>query len=257
MANSRIIPTPAHSSRTPHRPLNRGFTLLELLAVVTVTCILVALLFPAFGAFQKRAKAAKCAANLKAIGGAIFAYTADSNGYILPRYADDVADGLKGWPRRLLKLGYLDNPEVLFCPSFFPINNEQAIHKPFLKDASQTYGMRVWSLPGRKYTADNTQVHKPLAAIQKPADFFLVADSVWTSEGWLSQGYGITASKGVSKQLVHLRHAKLANTLFADGHVEQMPGSYFADLNGPGGQAEYSEGPAYQFSSTEDTKFQP
>jgi prepilin-type N-terminal cleavage/methylation domain-containing protein/prepilin-type processing-associated H-X9-DG protein len=257
MPNPWEISTPAPSTRTFLRPINRGFTLLELLAVVALVLVLAALLFPAFGAFQTRAKAATCAANLKAIGGAIFAYTADANGLILPRYADDVTDGLKGWPRRLLNLGYLDNPEILFCPSFFPINNEQAIHKPTLKDASQTYGMRVWSPPGAKYASANTQIHKPLSLIQKPADFFLVADSVWTSEGWLSQGYGITAAKGVSKQLVHLRHSRMANTLFADGHVEQKPASYFADLNGSGGQAEYSESSAYQFSSTEDMTFQP
>ena len=255
MPNPWTLPTSPRPLHEHTRHGSQAFTLLELLAVTTVILVLVALLFPAFGAFQKRAQAAKCAANLKAVGGAIFAYTADANGRILPRYADDVTDGLKGWPRRLLNLGYLDNPEVLFCPTFFPINNKQAVHKPSLKDASQTYGMRVWSQPGAKYSSENTQIHKPLALIQNPADFFLVADSVWTSEGWFSQGYGITAAKGESKQLIHLRHSKRANALFADGHVEQKPASYFADLNGPGGQAEYSESAVYKFSSTEEMDF--
>ena len=50
------------------RPLRRGFTLRELLAVVTIICVLLALLVPLIQASRGRARRTQCENNLKNIG---------------------------------------------------------------------------------------------------------------------------------------------------------------------------------------------
>lgn len=219
--------------------IRNGFTLLELLAVIGVVAILVILLFAKAPAIIASGQSSKCMANLRVIGGALAAYSADYSGKILPRSADDVPAGEpQGWPRRLHSQGYINNPEVFYCPSFFPRNSREAT-KPISGDASQTYGMRGWALPGARLSnvGGGMNYHKPLSAVSRPSSFFIVADSVWTSSGWKSQGYGITP--GNSSQRVHLRHQKLANTLFLDGHVEAKPAEYFETLHLPEHQKEY------------------
>lgn len=229
-----------------------GFTVTELLATIAVMGVLAALLLTSIGRVKQKAQTAQCTSHLKQLGGALFAYAADFNGKIPPRFADDIpSDEPRGWPARLLKLGYLGNPDILFCPSFFPRNNAEAIHKPTIKDASQTYGMREWIAPGTELNLANLRRHKPLNAIREPADFFLIADSFWAASGWRSQGYAISPAKGGnSEQSIHLRHSKMANALFADGHVEAKPGSYFLELSAPERQADYMGGSTFSFSVT-------
>lgn len=219
--------------------IHHGFTLLELLAAIGVVAILATLLLAKAPAIIASGQSTKCMANLRRIGGALAAYSADNDGKILPRSADDVpASEPLGWPRRLYSQGYIDNPEVFYCPSFFPRNSREAT-KLISGDASQTYGMRGWALPGVRLSnvGGGMNYHKPLSAVSSPSTFFIVADSVWTSSGWKSQGYGITP--GNSSQRVHLRHQKQANTLFLDGHVEAKPAEYFETLHLPEHQKEY------------------
>jgi len=56
-----------------------GFTLIELLAVIAVLVLLAALLLPTINSARDRAAASKSASNLRQIGTALLAYTADNN----------------------------------------------------------------------------------------------------------------------------------------------------------------------------------
>jgi len=55
-----------------------GFTLVELLVVIVIIGMLLGLVFPALNGVKRRSYQAKCAANLKQIGGAIMLYAADN-----------------------------------------------------------------------------------------------------------------------------------------------------------------------------------
>lgn len=243
---------------------SRAFSLMELLVTVAIIAILAVLLGMGFGALKPKMEAAKCTSNLRQVGTALFAYTADSgNGNLPARYAPDDRSGIRSWPQRLLTLGYVGNPEIFYCPSYFPRNDAEArsIGRDASTQSSATYGMRDWTLP-RVGSASNKsldkRLHKPLAVIKNPADFFLVADSFWAASGWISQGYGISSDKsGTAQNRIHLRHQHKANTFFADGHVAPMPGEYFLALNDPNRmegepQYEYDQGPNYQFAVEED-----
>ncbi len=65
--------------------LRAGFTLVEVLVVVSILALLSALLFPAFGRSRENARRAHCSSNLRQIGLAIALYRDDSDG-INPRY---------------------------------------------------------------------------------------------------------------------------------------------------------------------------
>jgi len=232
----------AHAGKVSAR--RSAFTLIELLVSVAIIAILVALFFSGLGMVKKKMEATKCLSNLRQIGLALTAYTGEFGGKLPARYADPAREpkvddyGLY-WPLRLLNLKYITNPDVFYCPSYFPRNNKEA-DKPVSSGAAQTYGMRDWVLPVTPTPANGgIRNHKSILAIKNPSDFFLVADSYWSA--WKSQGYGI----GGTDNRIHARHDGKANTLFADGHVKPMSADYFLTLNDP----DHQPMPQYEYSS--------
>lgn len=227
-------------------PTRLAFSLIELLVTLAIVAALTMLAFSAMGAMRRYHEGVTCAQRLRAVGTAIFAYAADHRNRILPRSlglmrpagearpaGNDVA-----WPNRLVRRGYA-SPDVFYCPSFRPKRNNLATNP--LPDAgrTETYGIRVWIAPGETGFGTNItrEEEKPLSAIAQPADFFLVADSYWSA--WKSQGYGLVPGNA-NEQFIHLRHSGKANALFADGHVEAKPGSYFRELHLTERQAAYT-----------------
>ncbi len=65
----------------------RGFTLVELLVVITIIAILIALLLPALGAAQNEAERVACQANMRTLSQAFISYTSSNKGYF-PAAAD-------------------------------------------------------------------------------------------------------------------------------------------------------------------------
>jgi prepilin-type N-terminal cleavage/methylation domain-containing protein len=55
----------------------RGFTFIELLVCIAIIAILAAILIPVFARAREKARLAACMSNLKALGNAFWAYTAD------------------------------------------------------------------------------------------------------------------------------------------------------------------------------------
>ncbi len=61
-------------------PKSNGFTLVELLVVITIIIVLVALGFPMMKMFRQKGEATRCVSNLKMWGIAINMYASDNNG---------------------------------------------------------------------------------------------------------------------------------------------------------------------------------
>ena len=72
-------------TRNNVRPRRPAFTLIELVAVLTVSAILVALCVPALAGARRNGRLVRCAANLMALGHASHIYAAqDPNELVIP-----------------------------------------------------------------------------------------------------------------------------------------------------------------------------
>ena len=224
---------------------NRAFTLVELLISVTLLVILAALALSGVQMARKRAETSKCINNLRQLGVALHLFAAENNGKIPPRLLGNNRDKNtpplskpksgtpKSWTSRLLAGGYVSDPDVFYCPSFFPRNNKEATKKADSGEACQAYGMRIWRpVDDPLVSEEDRSIH----LIENHAEFFILVDSLWTADGWRSQGYGVAAAKSDNGLLVHLRHTGKANTLFLDGHVAGMDDLFFEKVTKPRSQ---------------------
>jgi prepilin-type N-terminal cleavage/methylation domain-containing protein/prepilin-type processing-associated H-X9-DG protein len=110
--------------------LHRAFTLIELLVVIAVIALLIAILLPALGAARRAARSAACLSNLRQLGTAMVAYTADHAERVVPSYTmrgimgDDPLDG---WGPILDRDRYVSHtPErsrlsAFYCPETFDV----------------------------------------------------------------------------------------------------------------------------------------
>lgn len=96
---SRALPAaPRHGSRRH----SSGFTLVELLVVISVLAILVALLIPAVNGVRVRARVAQVKSEIKAIETALIAFQQDHG--ILPPSRFELAEDGANWPANSRKL---------------------------------------------------------------------------------------------------------------------------------------------------------
>lgn len=227
----------------------KGFTLVELLVVISIIALLLSILMPSLQKAREQARAVVCKSRLKQLSLVIEFYKEANNNYILPRYDKVLAEMIKNgqssapkgtqyWTNRLTTYKYIDfdSRNIFFCPSHIPRNYEEAESKlgNSWDNVGCTFGMRDWYGPGE---STNNEIYSPhkFDVIRSPSDFFLLADSIWNTANPvynLSQSYmiGLGDSTGNSGR-IHVRHNKKASTLFADGHVESLKRDYFSKEN--------------------------
>lgn len=197
-----------------------GFTLIEMMTVVVIAGVLLTLIFVATQNLTDKGNTARCIGNLRQIGVALMSHAAEHGGKIPARIERDPDNPAQYsaatyWHKVLRDKGYLDGRltaknSVFRCPSLPIVTSVDGNY--------QTYGMRVWCVPGSSF-----DVPQSLLAIEKPADFFLMVDSYATP--FKTQGYHVHQGPGWQ---IHLRHHDgEANTLFADGHVAPKGAEYF------------------------------
>jgi prepilin-type N-terminal cleavage/methylation domain-containing protein len=87
--------------------LRRGFTMIELLVVISIIAILAAILFPVFAQARESARRSTCRANLHQIGMALNLYARDHDGRFPPSDND----------LRPLVVPYVNGMTIFRCPS--------------------------------------------------------------------------------------------------------------------------------------------
>lgn len=184
---------------------HRAFTLIELLVVIAIIAVLASLLLPALGRAKARARATKCLSNLRQVGLATQMY-ADDEG-VLPRSQHRRSS----WVGTLQP--YLAGTNLHRCP------DDRNLRRGF------SYAINDFLTP-HPYGAEHLDFSRPLS-IAKPLETLFMAETRTNFTGsdhfhFAAAEDGGYSTNSFAGQVDVDRHARSANYLFADGHVEGL-----------------------------------
>jgi prepilin-type N-terminal cleavage/methylation domain-containing protein/prepilin-type processing-associated H-X9-DG protein len=207
-------------ARDPNRQTCGGFSLIELLVVVSIIAVLAGMLLPGVRMVRDAARATQCTSNLRQLQLANATYKSD-NGYWIPGY-DNTFAGSRFWIQsRDFIASYTDDkvtdadnthiPAGQFCPASRPPASWDKM--------SYSYG----------YNCNATMAPAGQPWYFHPTDAGIVsfADGLdwFLSYGGLSNYYvtGSPKPEGArSSQSTAFRHHGTAQVAFYDGHVTSM-----------------------------------
>lgn len=221
------------NARPPRiRPV-RGFTLVELLAVIAIIGVLAGITIPIVSSVRSRADAATCMSNLRQIGMAMLIY-AKANHNSLPMPLDR---SRAEWQKQTWM--YQINP-------YMEGRGEQTTEDRLALCFDGVFrcpGKPDWALTGAGVTDDNRisygmstfdkdnegmasrEKARNLNIFQDPARTMLAMDrATFTAEGnKASQPPYMPNNRYIYRDAVGLWHSDKDNVVFLDGHVEAVP----------------------------------
>lgn len=213
-------------------PAKNGFSLLEMLAATAVVAILGAILIPAFQSSRNAARRSECISNLRQVSMGLLAYAGDHDNQ-LPAAIKGGWDGggqqtnfwgYQIWPYIYgsgADFQYPDNCLTFGTPTYpvclknvfrCPDTRLKAINTPNAAQPSPTrisYGLNCAPI-GSLWTKIGQPI--PLLAIGRPSQTAMVMES--SAPGLDSDAY--------FNYWGMIPHSKGCNTLFYDGHIEQL-----------------------------------
>lgn len=135
-----------HHDRSRHLPA--AFTLVELLAVITIIAILSSIAFVVHAGVRKKAEQVQCGENLKSLHMALSAYLIDHKHW--PQVARGIEDEEQYWKDWALLLGDYDLPDkVWMCPTHKRVTKDEFLrfssYAPITFDRKSIMTPHRWS----------------------------------------------------------------------------------------------------------------
>lgn len=221
----------------------RGFSLVELLAVVVIILILLSLLLPITGLLKQRAESANCLSNQRQIMLGTNVYTAEHDGYYPSPWRWVWSDAAAvEWgqadtiPRGTMWTGrYIIDPKVYLCATFARVYNANpavAHLTPYVSYSMNEFMASEENLGGNTW-AGKTKLKR--AQIEKPGELGVFGDEGTVLLPWsryiinnLCMGVGAYQNAGNYVDSLAAFHNMpgndptkgKANVAFADGHAE-------------------------------------
>ncbi|MDR1280103.1 MAG: prepilin-type N-terminal cleavage/methylation domain-containing protein [Opitutaceae bacterium] len=210
------IPTSPCSGVSRHR----AFTLIELLAVITIIGILAAIIIPVAGKVRKSAYKATCLSNLRQLS-LVWRLQVDENRGIMPFNFKADGEGLNGHNNYMSFLGtFPENRKILNCPGYVQLYNISAdtlAGKHYDNGFFQAFYTYATNRDLNRHQGDATDVKRSVESVISPAKTVLMGDGYkQTAEEntWNLIGSGRNPGNPVAP------HDGLVNISFVDGHVE-------------------------------------
>lgn len=228
--------------RARMRRAPRGFSLVELLTVLSILYILAALLFPVFARVRENARRASCTSNLRQIGMAMVQYSQDYDER-LPLYSQGSGyAGFLGYyggdgPRWTDEIfPYVKTTQIFDCPSG-RLHMKKYAGGQYFDIETYSYGFNTPSSP-LPPDSDFGVAGRHLAELLNPSGTIMVADDSGIDE---SCGRVIPDSldtlDSLSLKIDGVRHTgawlqdysnQAFNAVYADGHAKwtRLPDTY-------------------------------
>lgn len=223
-----------------HPGADAGFTLLELLVVISLIALLAALLMPALRSALDSARGLSCLNNQKSILQAEMMY-ADLYNARVNGPANWVAwkgGTFMSWYRwlnggytepatgYLLPETFLPDRNIFACPTMSPqayLND----YRLYGKLMNGTFGGQAQNEYQRGETlvlgaGTKSNRYYMLPAVRRPSQVPLIADTY--NGSWQSQFYYFSADIFLTNEGVHARHSGQANVAYFDGHAAAESG---------------------------------
>lgn len=216
-----------------------GFTLVELLVVISIISLLMAILLPTLGKARDTARTVCCASNLRQIGLACNSYGLNNDDWIItakdPRNS---IDGQRAWNFALIQYvgqknkedAFEDKAEVFFCPvdkDPFPVGygsywhgtpfTSYSLNGCYVKRTQRRQGLRLG--PAGKWR---------LSDISRSAECMLMAETSYSYQIYDADNETVSncglSDGGHHRQTSGFYHSNSMNILFVDSHVEKIKG---------------------------------
>ena len=232
----------------------RGFTLIEMLVVISIIALLLGIVLTAINSSKMQAKTVVCKSHLKQINLASQCYTNENDGYYMPGGLDSYTTNLHRWYGvRESDNGeydlsaapiapYLDNG-IPGCPQkrrYFKLTPNSEFYKRYYENGNGGYGYnrmfigsKIWKLGG----SDNScSLTAKASEIKNPCDTLIFADTAIAKSfngaermikyPFAEQRFFVVNSNPDAvwdpEPSLHFCHRnKMVNIAWVDGHVSQ------------------------------------